>query len=72
MDRLIPLAVMEAILKKAGAARVGEDAKAELKKILESEANKIAANAVKMAKHAGRRTIIADDILMAIEKKVNL
>ena len=69
MDRLIPLAVMEAILKKAGAARVGEDAKAELKKVLEQEASKIASDAVKLSKHAGRRTILAEDVKMASEKR---
>ncbi|MBR9677423.1 histone [Candidatus Woesearchaeota archaeon] len=63
--RLIPLAAMEAILKNAGAARVGDDAKGQLKNILETIAEDVATNAVKIAKHAGRKTVKASDIKIA-------
>ena len=63
--RLIPLAAMEKIIKKAGAERVSEDAKAALKEVLEDFAHKIAVNAAKFASHAGRKTIKANDIKLA-------
>jgi len=60
--RLIPAAAMEKLLKKAGAQRVSEDAKAALKEILEKEAEKIAKKAITNAKHSGRKTVKASDI----------
>ena len=36
-----------------------------LKAIIEDEAERIASNAVKLATHAGRKTIKADDIKLA-------
>jgi histone H3/H4 len=67
--RLLPLAAMEALMKKAGAERVSDKAKAALKDILEEKAEEIAANAVKLASHAGRTTVKAEDIKLAIRPK---
>ncbi len=64
----IPLSPMERLLKKAGAVRVGEDAKAKLSKVLEDHALQIGARATLLAKHAGRRTVRADDIALAIKE----
>ncbi len=66
-NRLMPLATMEKIMNSAGANRVSEDAKIELKKILEDYANEISLKAVTFAKHAGRRTIKPEDIKLAIK-----
>jgi len=66
--RLIPLAAMEQIMKKAGAERVSDQAKAALKTVLEAYANEIATDAVKYAVHAGRKTIKAGDIKLAVKK----
>jgi len=63
--RLIPLAAMEKIMKKCGAERVSDKAKAALKNTLEEIAEEIATDAVKLAVHAGRKTVKASDIKLA-------
>lgn len=65
--RLIPLAAMEKIMRKAGAERVSDKAKAALKSVIEDIANDIAAEAVKLANHAGRKTVKASDIHLAVK-----
>lgn len=59
------LAVMNRIIKKAGAQRVSDEASDTLRKILEEIANNISKNAIDLANHAGRKTIKTDDILLA-------
>jgi histone H3/H4 len=66
--RLIPLAAMEQILKQAGAERVSDKAKAALKEALEERALKISEDAVKLAIHAGRKTVKAVDIKLAAKR----
>lgn len=63
--RLLPLAAMEKILKISGAERVSDKAKAALKDVVEDIAEEIAENAVKLAVHAGRKTVKAGDIKLA-------
>ena len=63
--KLLPLAAMENIMKKAGAERVSDKAKAALKFVLEEKAEKIAESALRLALHAGRKTIKAGDIKLA-------
>ncbi|RME77997.1 histone family protein [Candidatus Woesearchaeota archaeon] len=63
--RLIPLAAMEKILKDVGAERVSDKAKVALKNIVEDIAEEIAENAVKLASHAGRKTVKAGDVKLA-------
>jgi histone H3/H4 len=65
--RLMPLAAMEKIINVAGAERVSEDAKKELKRLIEDYALGIAEKAIKFANHAGRKTIKAEDIKLAIK-----
>ena len=60
------LAAMEKVIRKAGAARVSEGAKSALKEILEEKAVVIAGQSVKLASHAKRRTIKAEDVKMAV------
>ncbi|MBI5391261.1 NFYB/HAP3 family transcription factor subunit [Candidatus Woesearchaeota archaeon] len=64
-ERQLSLAAMEKIMKKCGASRVGDDAKTELKDVVESIAEEIAQGAVRYAAHAGRKTIKASDIKLA-------
>jgi histone H3/H4 len=63
--RVIPLAAMEKLMKKAGAERVSEDAKDALSEALEDYGIHIADAAKKYALHAGRKTIKAEDIKLA-------
>jgi DNA-binding protein len=64
----IPLAAMERLLKKAGSDRVSEDAKEALRNALEEYALKIGQDANKYSIHAGRKTVKAEDIKLAISK----
>jgi len=63
--RLIPLAAMEKVMKAAGAERVSDKAKAALKNAVEEYAQGIATTAVRLAGHAGRKTVKADDVKLA-------
>lgn len=63
--RGLPLAAMEKLLKKAGADRVGEDAKAALAEVLTEYAMQISQAAVRFASHAGRKTVNGNDVRLA-------
>lgn len=66
--KLLPLAAMEKILKKCGAERVSDKAKAALKDIVEDKAELIAQTAIRLAQHAGRKTVKAGDIKLAAKQ----
>ncbi len=65
--KLLPLAAMENILKHSGAERVSESAKEALKAVLEEFAQDVAKDAIKYAIHAGRVTVKAEDIQLAVK-----
>jgi DNA-binding protein len=64
----IPIAPIGRIIKNAGGQRVSEDAEVALDKVLEEWAEDVSRQAVKLAKHAGRKTVNASDIELAVKE----
>lgn len=61
-SNILPAAAMEKLLRKAGAERVSEDAKHKLREVLEEYSETLGSRAVRMANHAGRKTVKASDV----------
>ena len=66
---ILPRGPFERILKKAGAKRISGDALDEMAKVLEERLVEIAKEAALLAKHAGRKTILEEDIRV-VRKKI--
>lgn len=60
--RGIPLAAIEVLLKKVGAARVSDRAKQVFLDFIEQKAKEMSRDALRYAQHAGRKTIKEEDI----------
>ncbi len=67
MKRILSLTSMEKLLRKSGAPRVSDESKKALAEILEDQAEVICDKAIKIAKHAKRKTIKAGDIKLAVK-----
>ncbi len=61
----IPLLALEKLMKEKGAERISDDAKVELKKILEAYLYELSVKASKIASHSKRKTINSGDLLIA-------
>jgi DNA-binding protein len=65
---ILPKLPFERLMKKAGAKRVSEDAMDEMAKVLEERLIEISKEASLLAKHAGRKTILDEDVRIARKK----
>ncbi len=63
----LPLAAVDRIIRKAGGARVSEEAAAALAEVLEEYGIKIGQQATELAKHANRKTVTEADIKLALK-----
>lgn len=68
MNKTLPLAAIERLIKQAGAHRVAEGAKIRMREVLEEIAGEIAHQAIRFANHAGRTTVKAEDVKLAAKQ----
>ena len=59
---MLPISPFERIAKKAGVKRISKDALEELRDTIEEIGLDTAEKAVKISRHAGRRTVKKEDI----------
>ena len=68
MKKLLPRLPFERILKKAGAKRVSQSALEAFAQVMEDKLMDIAKEAVALTKHAGRKTVLPEDVRLAYKR----
>ena len=66
---VLSVAAMEKLLKSAGAERVSLESAKALQEVLERYAKVVGGRAVTFSKHAGRKTLKAEDIQLATKEQ---
>ncbi len=59
---MLPLLPFDRIAKKSGVKRISADASKELQEIISEYAAETAEKAVKLSRHANRRTVMLEDV----------
>lgn len=67
-DRIIPVAPIDKLMRKAGAGRVSDKGAERLAQILEEVGHTIAQRAFEITVHTGRKTITDKDIELAYKQ----
>ena len=62
----LPIAPVERMIKDAGAERVSGSAAKALAEVLEEHGTEVATKAIRLARHAGRKTVKGQDIKLAV------
>lgn len=62
---ILPIAAVERLIRSVGAPRVSRGAAEALAAILEAKGAAIASKAIKLSRHAGRKTVTNEDIRLA-------
>lgn len=65
---ILPKAPVERLIRKAGGERVSDDAAVKLAAVLEKIGLEISEHATKLSHHAGRKTVVLEDIELAAEE----
>ena len=68
MPQVFRVLTFEKILKANGARRVSDEAAQEFANIVEEKVLKILEEAISLAKHAGRKTLLAEDIRLVVKR----
>lgn len=66
---MLPKAAIERVARKAGVDRISQDAIKELQNTIEELGLELAREIAHVARHAGRKTITKDDVLLVAHKK---
>ncbi|MFW9967654.1 MAG: histone family protein [Candidatus Thorarchaeota archaeon] len=67
-DRIIPVAPIDRLIRRAGAGRVSDKGAERLAQILEEIGENLAKRAFELTEHAGRKTITEKDMDLAYKQ----
>lgn len=67
---MLPLLPFERIAKKTGVKRLSREALEELRDAMDEYATQLAEKAVKISRHANRRTVKAEDVKFVTKEEI--